>query len=159
MVNDFSDTQNRKPKNTLSESKSLDNFSDTSTILITHSTGITSPPPFYTKRPDEFPMSKFKLFSKIHHFSHPKTIFQTPTLPFSSDQHPSLPDYSNTNSHPNDNLVTPHDNLPNVPVTSNTDTLIKIYLRVNYLSLHHPLELHFSLLANSPLEHFSTPSS
>ena len=132
MVNYLNDTQNKKPKNPLLKSKSLDNFSDTSTNLINHSTGITSPPPFYTKRPDKFPMSKFKLFPKRHRFSHPKTTFQTSTLPFSSDQHPSLPNYSNTNSHPNDNLSTPHDALPNVTVTSNTDTPIKIYSRVNY---------------------------
>ena len=77
-------------------------------------------------------MSKFKLFPKRHHFSHTKTTFQTSTLPFSSDQQPSLPNYSNTTSHPNDNLATPHDTLPNFPVTSNTDTPIKIYSRVNY---------------------------
>ena len=132
MVNDPNDTQNRKPKITLLKSKTLDIFSDTSTNLINHSTGITSPPPFYTKRPNKFPMSKYKLFPKRHHFSHPKTTFQTPTLPLSSDQHPSLPNYSNTNSHSNDNLATPHDTLTIVPVTSNTDTPIKIYSRVNY---------------------------
>ena len=161
MVNDLNDTQNRKPKKTLLKSKSLDNSSDTSTNLINHSTGITSPPPFYTKRPNKFPMSNFKLFPKRHNFSHPKTSLQISTLLFSSDQHPSRPNYSNTNSHPNDNLATPHDTLTNVPVTSNTDTPIEIYSRVNYP--FHPLfppllELHFSLLANSPLEHFSTPS-
>ena len=48
MVNDLNDTQKRKPKITLLKSKFLDNFSDTSTHLIHHSTGITSPPPFYT---------------------------------------------------------------------------------------------------------------
>ena len=104
VVNDLHDT--------LLKSKSLDNFSDTSTNLINLSTGLTSPPPFYTKRPNKFPMSKFNFFSKRHHFSYPKTTLQTSTLPpFSSDQHPSLPNYSNTNSHPNDKLATPHDNL------------------------------------------------
>ena len=53
MVNDLNDTQNKKPKNPLLKSKSLDHFSDTSTNLINHSTGITSPPPFYTKRPNK----------------------------------------------------------------------------------------------------------
>ena len=77
-------------------------------------------------------MSTIKLFPKLHHFSQPKTTFQTPTLPFSSDQHPSLPNSSNTNSHPNDNLATPYDTLPNVPVTSNTDTPIKFHSRVDY---------------------------
>ena len=130
MINDLNDTQNKIPKNTLLKSKSLDNFSDTSTILINHSTGITSLPPFYTKRPNKFIMSKFKLFPKRHHFSHPKTTLPTSTLPFSSEQHSSLPNYSNNNSHPNDNLATPRDTLTNAPVTSNTDTPIKIYSRV-----------------------------
>ena len=126
MVNDLHDTQNKKPKNT------LDHFSDTSTTLINHSTGITSPPPFYTKRPNKLQIPKCKLFPKRHHFSHTKTTLQTSTLPFSPDQHPSLPHYSNNHSHPNDNLVTPHDTLTNTPVTSNKDTPIKIYSRVNY---------------------------
>ena len=41
MVNDLNDTQNKKPKSTLFKCKSLDNFADTSTHLINHSTGIT----------------------------------------------------------------------------------------------------------------------
>ena len=122
----------QKPKSTLFKSKSLDHFSDTSTNLINHSTGITSPPPFYTKRPNKLQMPKFKLFPKRHDFSHPKTTLQTFTLPFSSDQHPPLHNYTTKNLHLNDNLATPHDTLINNPVTSNTDTPIKIYSRVNY---------------------------
>ena len=132
MVNDLNDTQNRQPKNTLLKSKSLDNLSDTSTSLINNSTGITSPPPSYTKRPNKLQLSNFKLFTKTP-FSPPKTTLQTSTLPFSSEQHPSLPNYSNQNLHPNDNLATPHDTLTNAPVTSNTDTPIKIYSQINYL--------------------------
>ena len=99
MVNDLNDTQNRKPKNTLLKSKSLDHSSDTSTTLINSSTGITSPPPFYTKRHNKLQMPKFKLFPKRPHFSHSKNTLQTSTLP-SSEQHPSLPNYCNKNSHP-----------------------------------------------------------
>ena len=62
MASDLNDTQNRKPKNTLLKSKSLDNFSDTSTNLITRSAGITSPPPFYTKRPTKLQMPKLNFF-------------------------------------------------------------------------------------------------
>ena len=91
MVNDLHDTQNKKPKSTLFKSKSLDNFADTSTHLINHSTGITSPPPFYTKRPNKLQLPKFTLLAKRHHSSHPKTALQASTLPFSSDQHPPLP--------------------------------------------------------------------
>ena len=75
MVKDLNDTQNRNPKNPLVKSKSLDNFSDTSTNLISHSTGITSPPPFYTKRPYKFPMSKFKFFFKKTPFFSPENYF------------------------------------------------------------------------------------
>ena len=132
MVNDLHNTQNKKPKNTLLKSKSLDHFFDTSTNLINYSTGITSPPPFYTKRPYKLQIPKFKSFLKRHHFSHPETTLQTSTVPFSPDQHPSLPHYSNNHSHPNDNLATPHDTLTNTPVISNTDTPIKIFSRVNY---------------------------
>ena len=131
MVNDLHDTQNKKPKNPFFKSKSLDYLSDTSTNLINHSTGITSPPPFSTKRPNKLQIPKFKLFPKRHHFSDPKITFQPSTLP-SSEQHPTLPDYYTTNSHPNDNLTTQHDTLTNTSVTSNTDTPIKIYSRVNY---------------------------
>ena len=130
MVNDLHDTQNKKPKNPFFNSKSLDHLSDTSANLINHSTGITSPPPFYTKRSNKLQIPKFILFSKRHHLSHPKIIFQSSTLP-SSEQHPTLPNYSTTTSHLNDNLATQHDTLINTSVTSNTDTPLKILSRVN----------------------------
>ena len=88
MVNDFNDTQNKKLKSTFFKSKSLDDFTDTSTHLIIHSTGITSPPPFYTKQSNKLHIPKLKLFPKRHHFSQPKTTLQTSPLAFSSDQHP-----------------------------------------------------------------------
>ena len=132
MVNDLNDTQNKKPKNPLFKSKSLDHFSDTSTTLINNSTGITSPPPFYTKRHNKLQMPKIKFFPKRPHFSYPKISLQPSTL-LSSELHPTFPNYSTTNSHPNDHLATQHDTLINTSVTSNTDTPIKIYSRVNYL--------------------------
>ena len=98
MVNDLQDAPNKKPKNTLFKSKSLDHFSDTSTNLITPSTGITSPPPFYTKRLKKLQIPKFKLFPKRQHFSQQKITLQPSTFP-SSEQRPSLPNYSTTNSH------------------------------------------------------------
>ena len=102
-----------------------------STNLINHSTGITPPPPFYTKRHNKLRMPNFILFPKIHHFSHPKITLQQSTLP-SSEQHPTLPNYSTTNSYPNGNLATHHDTLIKTSVTSNTDTPIKVYSRINY---------------------------
>ena len=74
MVSDLHETQNKKPKSTLLKSKSLDNFIDTSLILINHSTDVTSSPPFYTKRPNKIQFPKFTLFPKRHHNSHQKNI-------------------------------------------------------------------------------------
>ena len=128
MVNDLNETQNKKPKSTLSNSKSLDNFIDTSTNLNNHSTDVTSPPPFYTKGPNKLQFPKFTLFPKRHHNSHQKTA----PLLFSSVQHPPLPNYIQKNFHPNDNLATQHDTLINNSVTPTTDTPIIIYSRVNY---------------------------
>ena len=132
MVNDFNDTLNRKPKNTLLKSKSLVNFSDTSTKLINHSTGITSPPPLFTKHPNKLQVSKIKLFPEDTTFLTRKLLFKHLHFLFSSEQHPSLPNSSNKSSHPYDNLATPHGTLTNHPVTSNTGTPIKIFSRVNY---------------------------
>ena len=132
IVDDLNDTHKRKPKIALSTSKSLDNLSDTPTNLNYHSTGNTSPPPFYTKRPNKLQICEFSFFPKRHCFSHPKAPPKISMLPFSSEQHPPLPNYSNNTTHPNDNLATPHDTLVDPPVTSNTDTPIRIYSRVNY---------------------------
>ena len=75
MVNDFNETRNKKPKSTLLKSISLDNFIDTSTHLINHSTDVTSPAPFYTKCPNKIQFPKFNLFPKRHHNSHPKLLY------------------------------------------------------------------------------------
>ena len=128
MVNDLNETQNKKPKSTLLKPKSLDKFIDTSTKLINLSTDVTSPPPFYTKRPNRIQFPKFNLFPKRHHNSYQKTA----PLLFSPIQHPPLPNNTHKNFHPNDNLTTQHDTLCNNSVTSTTDIPIKIYSRINY---------------------------
>ena len=128
MVSDRNETQNKKPKSTLLKSKSLDNFIDTSTNLIQHSTDVTSPPPFYTKRPNKFQFPKFNLFPKRHHTSHQKSV----QLPFSPVQHTPLPNYTHKNLNPNDNLTTQHNTLINNSVTSTTEKPVKIYSRINY---------------------------
>ena len=58
MVNDLNHTHRKKPKLALPTSKSQDNFSNTlnpfsdnQALSINNTNGITSPPPFYTKRP------------------------------------------------------------------------------------------------------------
>ena len=60
-VNDLSHPHRKNPKLTVPTSKSQDNFSDTSSLFtdnqtpsINNTKGITSPPPFYTKRPNIF---------------------------------------------------------------------------------------------------------
>ena len=58
----------KKLKKPSLKAKSLDHLSDTSTKVISHSTSITSPPPFYTKRPNKLQIPKFNLFQKRHHF-------------------------------------------------------------------------------------------
>ena len=70
MVKDLNETQNKNPKSTFLKSKSLDNFIDTSTNLINHSTDVTSPPPFYTKCPKKIQFPNFNLFPKRHNNSH-----------------------------------------------------------------------------------------
>ena len=87
LVNDLNETQNKKPKNTLLKSKSSDNFIDTSTNLINHSTDVTAPSPFFTKRPNKLQFPKINWFPKRHHNSHQKTA----PLPFSPVQHPPRP--------------------------------------------------------------------
>ena len=76
MVNDLNDTQNQITKNTLLKSKSSDKFSDTSTSLINHSTGITSPSPFYTKRPNKIPSLNLNYFRKDTTFLTSKLLFK-----------------------------------------------------------------------------------
>ena len=142
MVNDLDKNQTKKPKSTLLKSKSLDNFNETSTNLINHSLDVTSPPPFYTKRPNNIQFPKFNLFPKRHHVSHQKTA----PLPFSPIQHAPLPNYTHNNFHLNDNLTTKHDTLINNSVTPTTDTPIKIYSRINYPFLLHLLEHSLSFL-------------
>ena len=64
MVNDLNDTHHHKPTLALQYSKSLDNFSDNPTNSINNHTGLTSPPPFYTKRPNKLHMTRYKVTSE-----------------------------------------------------------------------------------------------
>ena len=70
MLNNFTDTQHRKPKLAFETSESLthmtgnplDDYSDNQTNSINNPAGITSPPLFYTKRPIRLHLTRFKLF-------------------------------------------------------------------------------------------------
>ena len=131
MVNDLRDTHHQKPALPLKTSKSSDNSLDNSTISINNHTGITSPPPFYTKRPNTLHMTRSKLFPERRHFLQSKINHRTSPLPASQEQHPTLPNYLTTSdTHSNDNLTPPTDNLLNN--TFVTDTPIKIYSKTTY---------------------------
>ena len=78
MVNDLSHTHQKNPKLTLLTSKPQKNFSDTSnpftdnpTPSINNTKGITSPPPFYTKLPNKFRLTRLKSFPKRSPLSQP----------------------------------------------------------------------------------------
>ena len=64
MINDLKDTHHQQPTLPLKTSKSLDNFPDNSTNTKNNYTGNTSPPRFYTKRPNKFHVTRFKLSPK-----------------------------------------------------------------------------------------------
>ena len=133
MVNDLIDTHHHKPLLPLQTSKSLDNFSDNPTSLIIIHTGITSPPPFYTKRPNKLHMTRFKLFPKRRPFLQSNINHRISPLPSSQEQHPTLPNYSTNNATQRDNLTTPTDNLvKNTLVNPDTDIPIKVCFRTNY---------------------------
>ena len=145
MVNDLTDTHHKKPKLALQTSKSLDNFSDkldnfpdNQTISINIPTGITSPPPFYTKRQKKLRMTRFKLFPIRQQISQPINNYRASTLPSSPEEHTFLPTYSTANATQNDNLVTPKDNfVDNTSVNDDTDIPFKVYSKTNYLFLPH----------------------
>ena len=71
MVNNLSHTHRKNTKLALPTSKSQDNFSDTlnhfsdnQTPSINNTNDITSPPAFYTKRPNILRLTRLKLFPK-----------------------------------------------------------------------------------------------
>ena len=133
MVNDLRDTHHQKPTLPLKTSKSLDNSPDNSTKSINNHTGITSPPPFCTKRPNKLHISRYKSFPKRRPFLQSKINHRTSPLPASQEQPPTLPNYSTTNTTQHENLTTPTDILlTNTLVIFDTDTSIKIYSKTHY---------------------------
>ena len=142
MVNDLSDTHHHKPTLALQSCKSLDDFSENPTKSINNHTGITPSPPFYTKRPNELHMAQFKFFSTRRPFLQSKINHKKCPLPSSPEQHPTLPNYSNTNTTQNDNLATPTDKSDNNTLVSpDSDGPIKIYSKTNYFFHHHRFKL------------------
>ena len=130
----FTDTHHKKPKRALQTFKflthttdnPLDHFSDNQTNSINNPTVITSPPPFYKKRPNRLHMTRFKLLPKRKQFQHPKTNHRISTIRSSSVQQPTLPNYSKVKTTPNDIIV------DNNPVKDDTDSPIKVYSKTTY---------------------------
>ena len=105
------------------------------TPSITTPTGITSPPPCNTKRPNNFDKTAlFKLLPKRKLNLHPKTNHKTSTLHSSTVQNSSIPNYSIVNTTLNDNSL---DNfLPIMIMTA----LSKYIAKQTILFLHHLLD-------------------
>ena len=139
MVIDFNDTHHHKPKLALKGSKSSpmthvidnpqDDFSnsDDQTNHITTPTGFTSPPPFYTNRPNKFTeMSRFKLLPERKQNLHPKTKHKTSRFHSSTVQNPTLTNYSTVNTTLNDY------SLDNTSAINDNDSHVKVYSKTNY---------------------------
>ena len=99
------------------------NPNDTNGIS-SNANGITSPPPFYTKRPIRISkMTRFKFFPKRKQYSN-----QTPhSVHSKSNTQSSLPHYSAVNANPNDYTLN-----TSSPVDCEMDTPVRIYSKTNY---------------------------
>ena len=133
-MNELTDTHQKQPKLALQTSKSLthkkyntlEDFPDNQNS-INNPNGITSTPPFYTKRPKRLQMTRLELFPKRKQCNQPNTHHRTSTLHSSSVQHPTLHKNSNVNTTPNDIIV---------------DTLLSM-MTLTALSKYIPNKLHF----------------
>ena len=93
------------------------------TGISSNPTGITSPPPFNTKRPNQISkMTRFKFLPKRKQYSN-----QTPhNVHSKSNTQSSLPHYSPVTTNPNDYTLTTS------PVDCEMDTPVRIYSKTNY---------------------------
>ena len=86
-------------------------------------TGITSPPPFYTKRPNQISkMTRFKFLPKRKQYSNQKPH----NVHSKSNTQSSLPHFSPVTTNPNDYTSTTS------PVDCELDTPVRIYSKTNY---------------------------
>ena len=147
IVNDLTHTHRKIPELALPTAKSPDNFSDTlnpfsdhQTPSINNTNGITSRPPFFTKRPKIFRLTRLRIFPKRSSLSQPTTIYRTSILPSSKEQNPPLPNYTITSAiqhynypYQHDNMTTRHDkSTNNTSIKNGTETPIKVYPKTNY---------------------------
>ena len=93
------------------------------TGISSNPTGITSPPPFYTKRPNRISkMTRFKFLPKRKQYSN-----QTPhNVHSKSNTQSSLPHYSPVTTNPNDYTSTTS------PDDCEMDTPVRVYSKTNY---------------------------
>ena len=98
-------------------------YPNDTTGISSNSTGITSPPPFYTKRLNRISkMTRFKFLPKRKQYSN-----QTPHIVHSKSNTQSfLPHYSPVTTNPNDYTLTTS------PVDCEMDTPVRIYSKTNY---------------------------
>ena len=111
MVNDFKKTRSATPlKSSNHLSNTIEKPSDESPLglinttgISTNPTGITSPPPFYTKRPDKMSkITRFKFLPKRKQYSNQK-LHTDQSEPNTSS---SLPHYSSVTTNANDYPLT-----------------------------------------------------
>ena len=113
-------------------------FPDNQTPPINNATGNTCPPPFYTKRPNKFRLTRFNLFPRRQPLSQPSINYRTSMFPSSQEQIPTLPIYSTFNTNQHGNLTTQNDNLvDHTSVNDATDSPINVYFKTNYPFLRH----------------------
>ena len=139
MVNDFRNTRSTKSLKSSSHlSKTPDNPSfDTSTNPVnttrisSNPTGITSPPPFYTKRSNKISKrTRFKFLPKCKQYSN-QHMHNDQSKP--NPQYP-LPPYSSINTNPTDYTLNTSSNYPlnTSSVTCEMDNPVRIYSKTNY---------------------------
>ena len=139
MVNDSRNTHSTK---SLKSSSQLSNTSDNPSLEVTSNpinttsispnpTGITSPPPFYTKRSNKI--------SKITRFKFLPKCKSSPNQQMHNDQskpntQSSLPPYSSINTNPTDYTLNTSPNYPLNPssVTCEMDNPVRVHFKTNY---------------------------
>ena len=127
------DLKNNRSKSSSKSSHQMSNITDNpvdessynpndTTGISSNSTGITSPTPFFTKRPNRISKMTRIFLPKRKEYSN-----QTPHIVHSkSNTQSSLPHYSPVTTNPNDYTLTTS------PVDCEMDTPVRIYLKTNY---------------------------
>ena len=139
MVNDFRNTHStRSPKSSSHLSNTPDNTSQeappnpfNTTGISPNPTGITSPPPFYTKRPNKISkITRSKFLPKSKQNSN-QQIHNDQSKPNTQS---SLPPYSSINTNPTDYILNASPNYPlnTSSVTCEMDNPVRVYSKTNY---------------------------